>query len=149
MLNARREEHCTAITTERKYYETDGSFAKRSLRPHEWQHHHAAGISCIPKAGNERLLNEAAALRFIAANKDIPVPKLHAAFQDDEAVYVVTELIDCVTMASLEPGQRKQAALEVEGYVKTLRSLKSDTWGGPNRTGWLTTTYVYHLDMVV
>ncbi len=32
------------------------------------------------------MLNEAAALRFIAKNTDIPVPKVHACFEDEEAL---------------------------------------------------------------
>ncbi|KAM3522941.1 hypothetical protein NHJ13051_005401 [Beauveria bassiana] len=76
MLNAKREKDCIKITTERKYFHADGSFVKRSLRPHEWQHSPFQGFLCIPRLGNERLLNEAATLRFIAKNTDIPVPRV-------------------------------------------------------------------------
>ncbi|EFY87614.1 hypothetical protein MAC_06326 [Metarhizium acridum CQMa 102] len=132
MLNARREKDCVGITHERKYYSLNGSFVKRSLRPSEWQHNPFAGTLSIPRFGNERLLNEAAALRFIADNTDIPVPKLYGCFEDDNAIYLVTELIDGVKMADLEPEQRKSVEPELEGYVNVLRGLKSSVWGGPS-----------------
>ena len=132
MLNARREKDCTDITTERKYFHIDGSFVKRSLRPHEWQHSPFRGSLCIPRLGSERLLNEAAALRFITKNTNIPVPKLHACFEDDGAVYLITEYIDGVPMADLEPEKRKTVETELEVYIATLRSLQSNVWGGPS-----------------
>ncbi|TWU72720.1 hypothetical protein ED733_004498 [Metarhizium rileyi] len=87
MLNARLEEHCVGITTERKYFHADGSFIKRSLRSFEWQHNPFSGTLCIPRFGNERILNEATTLRFIASKTEIPVPKLYGCFEDDGAVF--------------------------------------------------------------
>ncbi|KAJ3474076.1 hypothetical protein NLG97_g10004 [Lecanicillium saksenae] len=130
MLDARREKDCTAITAERKYYEVDGSFVKRSLRPQEWQYSPFGGSLFIPRMGNERLLNEAAALRFIAEKTNIPVPNVHACFEDDGAVYLIAEYVEGVPMADLVPEQRKVVEAEVESYISTLRSLKSKTWGG-------------------
>lgn len=131
ILNAQREEACVGITTERKYFHADGAFIKRSLRPSEWQHNPFAGTLCIPRFGNERILNEAAALRFIANKTDIPVPKLYSCFQDDNAVYLVMEYVEGVSMASLDSEQRATVEPELEGFLQTLRSLKSDVWGGP------------------
>ena len=132
MLNARRESGCFGITTERKYFHVDQSFIKRSLRPSEWQHNPFNGTLCIPRFGNERILNEAAALRFIANNTDIPVPKLYGCFEDNDSVYLVMEYIEGVAMASLSLDQRKVVEAALEGYVETLRTIKSDHWGGPN-----------------
>ncbi len=70
-------------------------------------------------------------MRFIANTTDIPVPKLYSCFEDDGAVYLVMEYIEGVSMSSLEPEQRKTVEAELEGYLKVLRGLKSDTWGGP------------------
>lgn len=131
MLNARREKDCISITTERKYFHVDGSFIKRSLRPSEWQHNPSSGTLCIPRFGNEGIFNEAATLRFIAANTDIPVPKLYGCFEDADAVYLVVEYVEGVTMADLAPDQREIVAEELEGHLKTLRTLKSESWGGP------------------
>lgn len=134
MLNARREQDCVVFTTERTYchVDIDGSYIKRSLRPSEWQYSPFGGSLCIPRLGKERLLNEAAALRFITKNTNIPVPKLYACFEDDEAVYLVTEYVDGVTLSSLTLEQRKVVEVELETYITALRSLKSDVWGGPS-----------------
>jgi hypothetical protein len=35
-LNSRREEHCFAVTPEKKYFHVGDTFIKRSLRPSEW-----------------------------------------------------------------------------------------------------------------
>jgi hypothetical protein len=131
MLNEQREADCSGITTERKYFEVDGSFIKRSLRPSEWQINPLAGTLCIPRFGNERVLNEAASLRFIADTTNIPVPKLYACFQDDGAVYLITERVEGVTMDQLTAEQRKTVETELKGHLETLRNLRSDVWGGP------------------
>lgn len=132
MLNARREKECVGLTTERKYFHVDGAWIKRSLRPSEWQTNPFAGVLFIPRFGNERVLNEAAAMRFIADKTDIPVPKLHGCFEDDGAVYLVMEYVEGVTMNNLVPEQRKVVETELERHVETLRGLKSDAWGGPS-----------------
>jgi hypothetical protein len=83
MLNAQREKDCIFVTTERKYYHTDGAWIKRSLRPSEWQTNSIASTVLIPRFGNERILNQAAAIRFVADKTDIPVPKLYSCFEDN------------------------------------------------------------------
>lgn len=60
------------------------------------------------------------------------MPKLYGCFEDDSAVYLVREYVKGATMASLNPEQRKQIEPELEGYLETLRSLKSNVWGGPS-----------------
>lgn len=132
MLNSRRENECTHITAERKYFHVPGAFIKRSLRPHEWQHSPFGGMLYIPRLGNERILNEAATLQFIAENTNIPVPKLYACFEDDGAVCLITQEIDGVAMTDLESDQRKVVEAELEVHISTLQGLKSDTWGGPS-----------------
>lgn len=132
ILNARRERDCVGVTTERKYFHADGAWVKRSLRPDEWQTNPFAGTLVIPRFGNERLLNEAAAMRFIAAKTNLPIPKLYSCFEDDGVVFLVMEYVDGVTMNTLASDQRKVVEKELERYLETLRSLKSNTWGGPS-----------------
>ncbi|KAI1172564.1 kinase-like domain-containing protein [Nemania sp. FL0916] len=128
-LNAEREEHCLSITPERKYYRCGNLWIKRSLRPHEWQKHN--GFMHIPKFNNERLLNEEACLKFLADKTDIPLPKLVACFEDDGAVYLITEYVDGVGMDELYDEQLKIVGEELEMHMKTLKSLTSNSWGGP------------------
>ncbi|KAJ6788953.1 hypothetical protein PWT90_04190 [Aphanocladium album] len=95
---------------------------------HRAQHSPFQGWLCIPRMGNERLLNEAASLRFIADRTTIPVP----CFEDDGAVYLITEFVDGVTMAELEHEHRKVVEEELEMHIETMRTLQSNTWGGPS-----------------
>ncbi|OIW34064.1 kinase-like protein [Coniochaeta ligniaria NRRL 30616] len=132
MLNERREKDCVSVTLERKYFQVGGTWIKRSLRPSEWQINPFAGTLVVPRFGRERLLNEAAAMRFIAANTSIPVPKLYACFEDDGAVYLVMEYVEGVSMAKLNADERKVVEKELEGYLEALRKLKSSLWGGPS-----------------
>lgn len=131
-----REKECVGFTTERKYFVVDGpsskgAFVKRSLRPAEWQTNPFDGRVVIPRFGNERVLNEAACMRFIAENTSITVPKLYACFEDDGAVYLVRERVDGVIMANLDAEKRKVVEAELDMHLQTMKTLKSSVWGGP------------------
>lgn len=132
-LNERREENCFAITLERKYYKVDQTFVKRSLRPSEWQINPIAGTLMVPRFGKERIRNEAASMKFIRDNTDIPVPKLHCFFEDDQAAYLVMEYIEGVGMNQLNEQERKTVEKEVEIHMESMRKLKSRFWGGPSK----------------
>ena len=127
-----REKNCIGITAERKYYYVDNTFIKRSLRPHEWQLSKFKGTTHVPRQSNERLLNEAACLRYIRDNSNIPVPRLYCAFEDDNAVILVTEYVRGVGMNLLDESQRATVVQELEGHLQTLRRLKSSVIGGPS-----------------
>lgn len=131
MANKRREPQCIAITSERKYFRTETSFIKRSLRPSEWQVSAIKGIIHVPRLGNERLLNEAEALEYIKRHTDIPVPTLYACFEDDNAVIIVTEYVEGVGMNELDEQQQKIVAAELDSHLQTLRGLKSSKMGSP------------------
>jgi hypothetical protein len=130
-LNEQKEAGCFGITHERKYYHVNNSFVKRSLRPREWITGWT-GETHIPHRGRERLLNEAAALEFVASNTTIPVPKLHACFEDDEAVYLITEYIEGREMDELGDEEKLIVGGELEIYVQQLHELKSRAIGGPS-----------------
>ena len=131
MLNRKKEDGCIAITAERKYYHVGETFVKRSLRPHEWQVS-LQGTIHVPRLGRERILNEAASLRFIREHTAIPVPTVHACFEDDEAVYLVTEYVQGEDMASLNEEQKGTVMKELERHLDTLRTLVSEKIGGPS-----------------
>jgi len=71
-------------------------------------------------------------MAFIAEHTNIPVPKLHCCFEDDEAVYLVMEYIDGTRMSELEEEKRKVVEKELELHLETLKKLKSRVWGGPS-----------------
>lgn len=132
MLNKRKEKDCFGITAERKYYECNNTFVKRSLRPREWQTSHVKGTVYVPRLGAERIFNEAASLQFIRKMTDIPVPKVHCCFEDDEAVYLVTEEIKGVAMHTLTESQKEVVIKELEQHIQTLCALRSPKVGGPS-----------------
>lgn len=128
-MNTQREEHCFAVTPERKYYRDGQTFIKRSLKPSEWQKYN--GYLHVPLFNPERVLNEGACIRYLAKHTNIPLPKLYACFEDDCAAYLITEYEEGVEMASLDDAQREIVAKELETHLQTLKTLKSNTWGGP------------------
>ncbi|KAH0374614.1 kinase-like protein, partial [Aureobasidium melanogenum] len=130
LLSKNKEENCIAVTADRKYYKTKSAFVKRSLRPQEWQVSAFLGKIIVPRLGEERLLNEAAALEFVAANTTIPVPKVLACFEDDGAVYLITESIDARRMDELSEPDRAVVAKELESYITQLHGLRSSSLGG-------------------
>ncbi|THX76576.1 hypothetical protein D6D04_06743 [Aureobasidium pullulans] len=130
LLNKNKEKDCISVTFDRKYYQTTTAFIKRSLRPQEWQVSTFHGRIIVPRLGEERLLNEAAALEFIAKNTTIPVPKVLACFEDDGAVYLITELIDARRMDDLTCSDRIIIEEELEGYAHQMHTLRSRNLGG-------------------
>lgn len=125
-----QEEGCFVVTTERKFYEIGDKFIKRNLRPREYMTGYRGLI--VPRAPKERLMNEAASLRYIRENTNIPVPTLHCAFEDDEAYYLITEYVQGVAMASLEERQKETVKKEIKVHLETMRNLKSRSVGGPS-----------------
>lgn len=91
-----RDPGCFATTFERKYYCRDNAFIKRTLRAKEFRTGFR-GLH-VPRLNKERLMNEAASLRFICSKTNIPVPKVLCDFEDDGAYYLITEYIDGVDM---------------------------------------------------
>lgn len=124
------EEKCFAHTFERKYYFQGDEFIKRSLRPSEFQTGYR-GLH-IPRQGNDRLKNEAASLRFIRDNTEIPVPTLRNEFEHDGAYYIVTEYVEGVNMQDLADHQKLVVRKELQGYLDHLKKLTSTKVGGPS-----------------
>lgn len=127
-LNEKREEGCFGITHERKYYRMGNVMVKRSLRPHEWQS--LSGYVHVPRFNTERILNEGACIQFLAERTDLPLPKVHACFEDDGAAYLVTEYVEGVGMDKLDEGKRAVVGRELCRHLETLRGFTSATWGG-------------------
>ena len=70
----------------------------------------------VPRQGRERVLNEAAAIQYIANNTDIPIPKLHCSFEDDGATYLIMEYIEGVTTDELSDEQRNIVQQELQAH---------------------------------
>ena len=130
MASSRKEKDCVGVTAERKYYHVGKTFVKRSLRPREWQVSHFRGTIHVPRQNNERLLNEAAAMQFVTEHTRIPVPVLHCAFADDDAIYLIMEYVDGVNMADLTEDEKYVVKQELAEHVESLHSLRSSVLGG-------------------
>lgn len=125
-----KEEGCFAVTAERKYYHVGDKFIKRSLRPREFITGYR-GLH-IPRVGKERLMNEAASLRYIREMTNIPVPTVCCEFEDDEAYYLITEYIEGVSMSDLTEVQKVTVTKEIKLHLETLQNLTSTSVGGPS-----------------
>jgi aminoglycoside phosphotransferase len=109
---------------ERVYRSYKDRFLKRSLAPHEYKLT-LAGNVYVPFQNKERLQNEAACLKHIAENTDIPVPKVLDAYEENGAFFLWTELIPGVRMSELEEEDRSKVIPEVLKYLATLQTLRS------------------------
>ncbi|KAF9775694.1 hypothetical protein IL306_006197 [Fusarium sp. DS 682] len=125
-----REEGWIATTFERKHYQRDGAFIKRSLRPNEFRVGYR-GLH-VPRLGKERLKNEAASLQYVRKHTDIPVPRVYCHFEDDEAYYLITEYIDGVGMSELLEEQKAIVRGELDNCIAKLKALRSCRLGGPS-----------------
>lgn len=86
----------------------------------------------IPLFSLERVLNEGACLRHLADKTNIPIPKLHACFEDDGAGYLITEYVEGVAMSWLDEERREVVAKELRIHMKALSNLTHYIWGGPS-----------------
>lgn len=125
-----KEEGCFAVTFERKYYQRGAVFIKRSLRPREFRTGYR-GLY-IPRVSKERLMNEAASLRYIRDMTNIPVPTVYCDFEDDQAYYLITEYIQGVGMSELREEQKTMVLEELNQHLVTLKNLRSRHIGGPS-----------------
>lgn len=125
VLNHRPEPNCITVTAERKYYHTRHTFNKRSVRTTERQLIPTKGVIHVPRQGRERILNEAAAMQYIADNTNIPIPKLHCCFEHDDAIYLVMEYIEGDTMNDLSEKYRRIVQEELDEHLETLHNLRS------------------------
>lgn len=124
------DDTCIGVSAERAYYEGDGLFIKRSLRPSEFKTG-CKGLH-IPRLGKERLRNEAASLRFLRRVSNIPVPIVYGAFEVDDAFLLITELVDGTVMSDLKEEEKRLVAAELNQHLATLHQIKSRKIGGPS-----------------
>lgn len=124
-----RDPACLASLADRKYFNVGNkTFIKRTLRRSEWTTTSTGKLVVPSTTLRYRLENEAACLEYLA-DTTIPVPGLRGVFQDDGAVYLMTEYIDGTPMSELGPADKEVVKRELEQYIATLQSLRSKTPG--------------------
>ncbi|KAL1710327.1 kinase-like domain-containing protein [Schizophyllum commune] len=131
-----RDPGCTYITCDRKYYELVGQdgvkrFIKRSLTEAEWAIRARDGWR-IPPAYDvaAHIRNEAAAIAFVRAHTNIPVPNVICSFDDGGRSYLIEDMVPGVSMSKLPDDAKATVMKEVETHVRTLQSVKGTTMGG-------------------
>ncbi|KLO13806.1 kinase-like protein [Schizopora paradoxa] len=124
------DEGCIAVTPERKYYEFNDVFIRRSLEPHEWVYNVLNEVA-VPHIIEERMMNDVLCSIFVRQNTSIPVPKVLAAFHDNGRYYIIQERVEGIQLARLQSEADRQVVMkEVEGYVEVLHRLRSKRMGG-------------------
>ncbi|RCI12783.1 hypothetical protein L249_0726 [Ophiocordyceps polyrhachis-furcata BCC 54312] len=116
---------------EREYHIYPDRFYKRSLRPSEYQLD-VRGDPYVPPLGYQRLQNEAACLKFIRANTNIPVPEVLEAYDDNGSFVLITQRLFGVPMSQLPLDSQAIVVKEVERHLQSLRTLRSNRTGGPS-----------------
>ncbi|TVY15577.1 hypothetical protein LARI1_G007835 [Lachnellula arida] len=103
-----------------------------SIKLHDPQSYFQGGVFQIPfnrivKFGRDVQLAEAAALRFVAENTTIPVPKVHCAFEHKHVKYIVMDRIDGEEIGNgwSERPEAERASLlrQLKGYFDQLRNI--------------------------
>ncbi|KAL1667130.1 kinase-like domain-containing protein [Schizophyllum commune] len=131
-----RDPGCTYITCDRKYYELVGQdgverFMKRSLTEAEWAIRARDGAR-IPPAYDvaAHIRNEAAAIAFVRAHTNIPVPNVICSFDDGGRSYLIEDKVPGISMSKLPDDAKVTVMREVEAHIRTLQSVKGTTMGG-------------------
>lgn len=132
-LNDRREPGCFAVLADKKYFHVGNWFMKRTLRQHEWQTAPNGVLIVPPTTYPQRWRTDAAVLRFLRQETNIPLPRTECTFEDDGAFYFQSEYVDGVGMNELKEEEKSIVMRELEEHVETLRGLRSDNPGVPGQ----------------
>jgi len=116
---------------ERVYCSYQDRFLKRSLAPSEYKTPRS-GKLYIPFHNRERLENEVACLKYIKQETDIPVPEVLDAYEEDGSILVWTARAKGVPLNALDHEDRLKVFPEIHKHINTLRTLRSNTTGGPS-----------------
>lgn len=117
-------------TVDRKFTITRSTFVKRTLNQNELLHN-LKGEIIIPWKDRRYLENECAALKYIAENTTIPVPKILDFSEAQGALVLTVERIRGVPLDNISSEHRDRAIHFVEENVlPQLQKLKSNRLGG-------------------
>lgn len=96
---------------------------------HLRRHYHSSADNL-----SQRWKNDAAILRFLRRETNIPLPPAECTFEDDGAFHLQTQHVQGVGMNELTQEEKETAMRELRQYVATLQSLRSDTPGVPGES---------------
>lgn len=130
-LHENREPGCFGVLPDRKYYQVDNLFIKRTLRKPEWTELRSGRVVTPSAALPQRFRTDVAVQRYLREHTNIPLPAFASTFGDDGAMYLVMESVEGVSMNELPEKDRKIVEQELQKHLKTLKSLRSDAPGVP------------------
>lgn len=123
------------MTPDRHYSYDSDTFTKRELFPHE-RKTNFEGETVIMPWSTARLENEYAALVYIAANTDIPVPEVLSFEKIDGSFHLVVDRVNAIPLHQMT--EHKAEALEnAKSFITTLvlpqlAGLRSNRLGNLN-----------------
>jgi aminoglycoside phosphotransferase (APT) family kinase protein len=89
----------------------------------------------VVKSSKSTRLSEAATMRFIRENTQIPVPKVYNAYKDETSGHtrIIMEFIEGEELEGvwddLDDAEKKSVINQLQKYMEELRGFKSDTIG--------------------
>lgn len=121
-------------SSERHYTLTSSTFTKRELRQDELPVSKRTGQKVQPRWSRERLENEAATLKFIAAKTSIPTPEFLGLYEEDSLLHLRTNRVIGVSLDEIKEADAAKAVAHVEEYLTSyilpqLRALRHNTIG--------------------
>ncbi len=133
-LHDHREPGCLAVLADRKYFHVGNLFIKRTMRRHEWTKLSHDFFVTPSAALPQRFRNDVAILQYLRERTDIPLPAFQCTFEDDGAMYLITEFVEAIGMNKLSEEDRKVVEKELLQHIATLKSLRSDSPGVPGES---------------
>ena len=88
-------------------------------------------VSRLSLSWEWRVKNEAAVIKHIQSNTNIPVPTVRCCFEDNGRLYIITDLVPGVPMSKLSLEEKTVVMKEIELHLQTMQGLKSSVMGGP------------------
>ncbi|KAG8405238.1 hypothetical protein J3458_021903 [Metarhizium acridum] len=120
-LNDRREPGCSVVLADKKYFHVGDWFMKRTLRQHEWQSVSDKIVIVPPTTYPQRWKTDAAILRFLRKETNIPLPPAECTFKDDGAFYFQSQFVDGVSMKELAQEEKEVVTKELERCWRPMR----------------------------
>lgn len=80
---------------------------------------------------SSEMKTDAAILRLLRKETNIPIPPAECTFEDDGAFYLQREYVQGVSMADLTQEQKEVVMVELQQHIATLKALRSDMPGVP------------------
>ncbi|KAK4135082.1 hypothetical protein BT67DRAFT_441514 [Trichocladium antarcticum] len=79
----------------------------------------------------QRYQNDVAIQQYLRERTNIPLPAFTQAFEDDGAMYLVSQFVEGIGMGELPKEDQQLVQKELHRHIETLKSLRSNSPGLP------------------